>query len=99
MLRDKYLKQREALKIPLKLKDGTELTFSPGKHNEVQMAVITEFAPRFAPGSDLLYVGDTAKKDLHIDKNGLEKLEIPIRAQQITGCGSLQQKGKMAISD
>lgn len=64
LLRDKYLKKRELRKIPIKLKDGTELTFSPGKHNEVQIAVIEEFAPRFAPGSDLLYVGDTAKKDL-----------------------------------
>jgi len=68
LLRDKYLKKRELSKIPIKLKDGTELSFSPGKHNEVQIAVIEEFAPRFAPGSDLLYVGDTAKKDLHGQK-------------------------------
>jgi len=78
LLRDKYLKKRELRKIPVKLKDGTELTFSPGKHNEVQIAVIKEFAPRFAIGSDLLYVGDTANKDLHMDKTGLERLGIPI---------------------
>jgi type II restriction enzyme len=78
LLRDKYLMKRELRKIPLKLKDGTELSFSPGKHNEVQIAIIEEFAPRFAPGSNLLYVGDTANKDLYMDKKGLEKLEIPI---------------------
>jgi hypothetical protein len=78
LLREKYHKKRELSKIPLKLKDGTELSFSPGKHNEVQIAVIEEFAPRFAPRSDLLYVGDTAKKDLYMDKKGLEKLGIPI---------------------
>jgi len=77
-LRDKYLKKRNLRKIPVKLNDGTELHFSPGKHNEVQIAVIEEFAPRFAPASDLLYVGDTAKKDLYMDKTGLEKLGIPI---------------------
>jgi type II restriction enzyme len=78
LLRDKYHKKRELQKIPLKLKEGTELTFSPGKHNEVQIAVIEEFASRFAPESHLLYVGDTAKKDLYMDKDGLEELGIPI---------------------
>jgi type II restriction enzyme len=78
LLKDKYYKKRELRKIPIKLKDGTELAFSPGKHNELQIAIIKEFAPRFAPGSDLLYVGDTAKKNLYMDKTGLEKLGIPI---------------------
>jgi len=78
LLRDKYFKKRELRKIPIRLKDGTELNFSPGKHNEVQIAIIEEFAPRFAPGSLLLYVGDTAKKDLYMNKMVLEKLGIPI---------------------
>lgn len=77
-LMEKYASQRELRKIPLKLADGTVLKFSPGKHNEVQIAIIKEFAPRFAPGSELLYVGDTAKKDLYMDTKGLAKLGIPI---------------------
>lgn len=77
-LRDKYLKKKEFNKIPIKLKNGTKLSFSPGKHNEVQVAIIIEFAPRFAPGSDLLYIGDTIKKDLYLDEKGLEKIGIPM---------------------
>ncbi|MGM0529773.1 MAG: BsuBI/PstI family type II restriction endonuclease [Bacteroidota bacterium] len=77
-LRDKYQKKKDLHKIPVNLKEGTELSFSPGKHNEVQIAVIEKFAPRFAPGSDLLYVGDTAKKDLYLDDQGLQNLGIPI---------------------
>ena len=77
-LRVKYARIRERRKIPVKLADGTVLKFSPGKHNEVQITIIKEFAPRFAPGSELLYVGDTAKKDLYMDVKGLEKLGIPI---------------------
>ncbi len=77
-LREKYNKKREQRKIPLVLKDGTKLSFSPGKHNQVQIAIIEEFAPRFAPGSNLLYVGDTAKKNLYLDKTGLKKLNVPI---------------------
>jgi type II restriction enzyme len=78
LLCEKYYKKRELRKIPVKLKDGIELHFSPGKHNEVQIAIIEKFAPRFVPGSDLLYVGDTANKDLYMDKKRLKKLEIPI---------------------
>lgn len=37
-----------------------------------------EFASRFAQGSKLLYVGDTEKKDLHLDKETLERIGIPI---------------------
>ncbi|RLD58650.1 MAG: restriction endonuclease, partial [Bacteroidetes bacterium] len=77
-LREKYANQREIRKIPLKLMDDTVLKFSPGKHNEVQIAIIEEFAPRFAPGSELLYIGDTAKKDLYLNTKELEMLGIPI---------------------
>ena len=44
----------------------------------MQAAIIQEFAPRFAPASTVLYLGDTAKKNLYLDKNKLEELNIPI---------------------
>ncbi|WP_372775177.1 BsuBI/PstI family type II restriction endonuclease [Mangrovibacterium sp.] len=77
-LKEKYSKDREMSRVPLKLSDGKVLMLSPGKHNEVQAAVVDEFASRFAQGSRLLYVGDTEKKDLHIDKEALERMGIPI---------------------
>ena len=49
--------------MPVKI-NGQDFTFSPGSHNELQKAIIEEFAPRFAPGSECLYVGDTTEKDL-----------------------------------
>ena len=47
-----------------------DFQFSTGKHNELQKAIIEEFAPRFAPNSECLYVGDTIEKDLvkNVDK-------------------------------
>jgi type II restriction enzyme len=77
-LQEKYYKSRNLQLIPVKLANGKELKFSPGKHNQVQVAIIKEFAARFAHGSDLLYVGDTANKDLYIDTESLSALEIPI---------------------
>ena len=57
------------LKMPVNI-NGDSFTFSPGEHNELQKAIIEEFAPRFAPNSDCLYVGDTIEKDLvkNVDK-------------------------------
>ena len=58
--------------------DGQQLMLSPGRHNIVQKAVIEQFAPRFAPGARLLYLGDTAKKELILDSTGLSRLGISI---------------------
>lgn len=75
---DRYERQRIRNRVPVKLQDGKEVLLSPGKHNELQKAIIEEFAPRFAPGARLLYLGDTARKDLFIDTAGLSSLGIPI---------------------
>lgn len=76
-LRDKYAEERDLYRIPLMI-EGKEYLLSPGAHNEVQAAVISEFAPRFAAGGQLLYVGDTEDKDLYIKDDLLNKLKLPI---------------------
>lgn len=60
-LADKHQMNREIHQIPVVISDK-EYRLSPGKHNEVQAAIIHEFAPRFAPGAKVLYLGDTAIK-------------------------------------
>lgn len=60
---DIYASKKIMEKMPVKI-NGQDFTFSPGPHNELQKAIIEEFAPRFAPGSECLYVGDTTEKDL-----------------------------------
>jgi type II restriction enzyme len=77
-LSEVYLKERELIQIPVKLQNGETLKLSAGKHNEVQASIVELFAPRFANGGTLLYLGDTAKKDLYVDKQGLKDLGIPI---------------------
>lgn len=73
-----YAQPRERHMVSAVLPDGQELLLSPGRHNEVQRAIVEEFAPRFAPGSHLLYLGDTADKDLLIDETQLAELAITI---------------------
>lgn len=76
-LLDLYHKSREQNKIPLQVADGTTYKLSPGKHNELQSAIVSEFGPRFAPGAKLLYLGDTAKKTVVFEKDLLAKFHVP----------------------
>ncbi|MEG0961782.1 MAG: BsuBI/PstI family type II restriction endonuclease [Lachnospiraceae bacterium] len=53
-----YASKKELTKMPVKI-NNREFTFSAGKHNELLKAIAEEFAPRFAPNSECLYVSDT----------------------------------------
>jgi type II restriction enzyme len=77
-LRDKYGTLRIRRLVPVQLPDGRNLELSPGEHNMLQAAVIEGFLPRFAPGSRLLYLGDTAKKNLYLDEKGLSGLGVAL---------------------
>ncbi len=77
-LSEVYLKERSIKQIPVKLSNGKIIKLSAGKHNEVQAAIVEKFAPRFAKGGLLLYLGDTARKNLLVDEGMLSSLGIPI---------------------
>ena len=72
-----YASQKKMTMMPVKI-NGTDFHFSTGKHNELQKAVIEEFAPRFAPHSECLYVGDTIDKNLFKNTEKLKQLGISI---------------------
>jgi len=73
-----YEKRRSGRLVPVKLPEGITLELSPGKHNQLQAAVIEQFTPRFAPGASLLYLGDTADKILYLDADHLAAAGIPV---------------------
>lgn len=72
-----YASKRKMTKMPVKI-NGIDFTFSPGKHNQLQKAIIEEFAPRFAPNAECLYVGDTIQKDLVKNEDRLKELGFTI---------------------
>ena len=74
---EKYASKKQMEMMPVKI-NHEELNFSPGKHNELQKAIIEEFAPRFAPNAECLYVGDTIKKDLIKNVKKLSSLGFEI---------------------
>jgi type II restriction enzyme len=77
-LATRYQSLRQTVGIALTLPDGSTLTLSPGEHNQLQAHVIEQFAPQFASGSVLLYLGDTADKDLYVAAEQLNSLGIPV---------------------
>lgn len=74
---DIYASKKKMTMMPVKI-NGKDFKFSAGKHNELQKAIIEEFAPRFAPGAECLYVGDTIEKDLVKDSCKLKELGFEI---------------------
>ena len=91
-LTEKYHKERETHGIPLKLANGKSFTLSPGKHNEVQAAVITSFAPNFAAGAVLVYLGDTAYKNLYKDETLIAQLGIELEHAKLPDVVLLDNK-------
>lgn len=81
----KWAKYREMQMVPVRLPDGEEINLTPGSHSELIKQIINAFAPRFAPGSELIYVGDTG------DKIGYFKIQ---RLSEL-GVVDLDRHGKM----
>ena len=77
-LEERFGKAREMTKVAVSFGDGGALKLSPGVHSELIRAIIEEFAPRFAPGSTLVYAGDTGEKWGYFDEPLLTQLGVEI---------------------
>lgn len=77
-LGERYKKQRDLNLIPCKLADGSEVNLSPGEHSELIRDIIEQFAQRFAPGSVVVYVGDTGNKGVIFNEPYLKALGVVV---------------------
>ena len=80
----RYARRRDMQMVPARLAEGTVITLTPGAHSELIRQVIEEFAPRFAPGAEVIYVGDTGDKIGYFQERRLAELGV-----------SVDQHGKM----
>lgn len=74
----RYARERNQNCIPVEIAPGKEITLSPGAHSELIRAIIEDFAPRFAPGSVLVYTGDTGDKWGYFDAPLLSELGVEV---------------------
>lgn len=75
-LADQYAAAREHHQIPVTMADGRTLSLTPGDHSQLIKSIIQDFAPRFAPGSSLVYAGDTGTKVGFFDEALLASLGV-----------------------
>ena len=74
----KYAKERQQNRIPVQIAKNKKITLSPGEHSELIRLIIEDFGPRFAPGSVLIYAGDTGDKWGYFDAPLLTGLGINV---------------------
>jgi len=72
-----YAREREMQLVPVKTPKGV-IHLSPGEHSELIRAIIEKFGPRFAPGSILIYAGDTGDKWGYFDRERLTELGVHV---------------------
>lgn len=75
-----YARERDQQRIPVRVAADRKIELSPGKHSELIQSIVEAFAPRFAPGSELIYAGDTGDKWGYFDSDRLAELGVHMDA-------------------
>ncbi len=76
-LREKYAALRKRHVIPVSLPSDLKLELSPGRHNQLQAAIVNFFWPNFIREGKLLYLGDTSNKSLYVIEAELHQVGFP----------------------
>ena len=74
----KWAKPRMIQMIPVQGAEGLKIDLTPGEHSELIKQIVMEFASRFAPASEVIYVGDTGDKVGYFQEKRLAKLGVTI---------------------
>jgi len=77
-LAEKWAREREMQMVPVRVAPGREIALTPGGHSEIIGDIITSFAPRFAPGAEVIYVGDTGTKEAYFEEARIAELGVSI---------------------
>lgn len=75
---ERYAKARDMNMIPVKIKGGQKIALSPGEHSALIKSIVEDFGSRYAPGGELVYVGDTGDKYGFFDKELLLDLGVQL---------------------
>ncbi len=75
---EKNAKERNMALIPLVLPNGKEVTLSAGAHSQLIHDIIKVFGPRYAPGAEVIYIGDTKPQNEFFDRERLAELGVTV---------------------
>jgi len=71
-------RDREMHRIPVSLPGGRTLELTAGGQNILVKEIVEQFAPRFTPGGNVVYVGDAGEKHLLYEVDYLRDLGVEI---------------------
>ena len=74
----KWARDREMRMIPVAVAPGREIALSPGAHSKLIKDILESFAPRFTPGAEVIYVGDTGDKVGYFEERRLAALGVTV---------------------
>jgi len=74
----RYARERVMQMIPVNVAEDKEITLSPGPHSQLIKDIIVEFAPRYVPNSEVIYVGDTGDKIGYFQRERLSELGVDV---------------------
>ena len=77
-LSEKWARSREMQMVPVEVAEGREIELTPGLHSQLIRDIIHEFASRFMPGAELIYVGDTGDKIGYFQECRLAELGVTV---------------------
>lgn len=77
-LKHEISRKRDLARVPVTLPHGAQVALSPGGQNPLIKAIIEDFCPAFAPGGEVLYIGDTENKFVHLEAAGLAALGVTL---------------------
>lgn len=75
-LKHEIARKRNLARVPVTLPDGSQVALSPGGQNPLIKAIIENFCPAFAPGGEVIYIGDTENKFVHLETASLAALGV-----------------------
>lgn len=73
-----FARHRDMQLIPVVINRKQSIKISAGKHSGLIRSIIEEFIPRFVPGGELVYVGDTGTKWGYFDERLLHALGVEV---------------------
>lgn len=76
---DLFQSKRNIRKLKVELEKGVTITLDDGPHNKIQKAIIEKFLPIYGYNAQVLYIGDTSKKQLHKYSELMIKLGLDIK--------------------
>lgn len=75
---EQYAKARRLRQVPVKVNDDQAIKLSPGAHSRLIREIVEEFGSRYAPGGEVIYIGDTGDKFGYFDKALLLTLGVDL---------------------